>query len=300
MDQVAMRRSYIPTMAELQAFDALVRLHTTHNAAGALNLTQSAVSRTLGALEDRLGVLLFHRVRQRLILSDAGRALHREARAVLDRAEAAAMTVMAFGGHADVLRLAVLPTFGATWLIPRLAGFQAVAPTVTLDVATRLHAVDFATEGFDAAIQRGEQRAAGAMAEHLIEERLVVVAAPALLPGGRPLPDAALARLPLLQQATRPNLWLDWFREAGLDPRAILRGPRFEQFGMVIEAAKAGLGAALLPEVLAAKMLADGSLRLASSRTRDSGTPYMLVYPPQSVDLPSFRRFRAWLMGLVA
>lgn len=294
-----MRRSYIPTMAELQAFEALVRLNTTHSAAEALNLTQSAVSRTLGALEDRLGVRLFHRVRQRLILSDAGRALYREARAVLDRAEAAAMTVMAFGGHADVLRLAVLPTFGATWLIPRLAGFQAVAPTVTLDVATRLHAVDFATEGFDAAIQRGTGRAAGAMAEHLIDERLVVVAAPALLPGGQPLSDMALARLPLLQQATRPNLWLDWFREAGLDPRSILRGPRFEQFGMVIEAAKAGLGAALLPEVLAAPMLADGSLRLASSRRRDSGTPYMLVYPPQSADQPGFRQFRDWIMGQV-
>lgn len=293
-----MRPSYIPTMAELQAFDALVRLQTTHAAADALILTQSAVSRTLAALEERLGVRLFHRVRQRLVLSDAGRALHREARAILARADQAAMTVMAFGGHADVLRLAVLPTFGATWLIPRLAGFQAVAPTVTLDVATRLHAVDFVAEGFDAAIQRGPQRAAGAMAEHLIDEQLVVVAAPALLPGGGPLSDEALARLPLLQQSTRPDLWLDWFREAGLDPRSILRGPRFEQFGMVIEAAKAGLGAALLPEVLAAPMLADGSLRLASGRRRDSGTPYMLVYPPQSADLPAFQRFRAWLMDL--
>lgn len=294
-----MRRNYIPTMAELQAFDALVRLGTTHTAAEALNLTQSAVSRTLGALEERLGVLLFHRVRQRLVISDAGRALHREARAILARADQAAMTVMAFGGHADVLRLAVLPTFGATWLIPRLAGFQAVAPTVTLDVATRLHAVDFAAEGFDAAIQRGPQRAVGAVTEHLIDERLVVVAAPALLPGGRPLSDAALARLPLLQQSTRPDLWLDWFRDAGLDPRAILRGPRFEQFAMVIEAARAGLGAALLPEVLVAERLAEGSLCLASSRTRDSGTPYMLVYPPQSAELPSFRQFRDWVMGLV-
>lgn len=294
-----MRRSYIPTLAELQAFDALVHLGTTHRAAEALNLTQSAVSRALGTLEERLGVVLFHRVRQRLILSDAGRALQREARAILVRTEAAAMTVMAFGGHADVLRLAVLPTFGSTWLIPRLAGFQAIAPTVTLDVASRLHAVDFQTEPFDAAIQRGEQRAPGAVAEHLIDERLVVVAAPQLLPGGQPLPDAELALLPLLQQSTRPNLWLDWFRDAGLDPRAILRGPRFEQFGMVIEAAKAGLGAALVPEVLAARALDEGSLRVAALPARDSGTPYMLVFPPQSADLPSFQRFRGWLMGIV-
>lgn len=292
-----MRPAYLPTIAELQAFDALVRHGTTHRAAEALNLTQSAVSRALASLEDRLGVTLFHRVRRRLQLSDAGRVLKREAAAILARTDAAAMTVMAFGGHADVLRLAVLPSFGTAWLIPRLAGFRAGAPTVTLDVSSRLHAVDFGVDPFDAAIQRGAQRPAGSRAEVLMPERLVVVAAPALLPDGAPLADAALARLPLLQQSTRPDLWLDWFRDAGLDPRAILRGPRFEQFAMVIAAARAGLGAALVPEVLAAGALADGSLRLGSARTLESATPYVLAYPPQTADLPSFRQFRSWILG---
>jgi len=291
-----MRPSYLPTIAELQAFDALVRHATTHRAAEALNLTQSAVSRSLSTLEARLGVTLFHRVRRRLVLSDAGRALLREARGVLAGAEAAAMTVMAFGGHRDVLRLAVLPTFGALWLVPRLTAFRDRAPGVTLDIATRLHAVDFEAEPFDAAIARGPQRAAGATAEPLMDERLVVVAAPALLPGGAPLGDADLARLPLLQQSTRPDLWLDWFRDAGLDPRTILRGPRFEQFAMVIEAARAGLGAALVPEVLAAPSLAAGALRPASARTLPGAAPYVLVHPPQSAGLTAFAAFRDWLL----
>lgn len=295
-----MRKVWLPTMAELSAFDAVVRHGTTRAAAEALNLTQSAVSRSLGTLEARLGVRLFHRDRQRLVLSDAGRALAREAPALLAGAEAAAMTVMAFGGHRDVLRLAVLPTFGAQWLVPRLADFAAVAPRVVVDIAVRLHAVDFEAEPFDAAIARGPQRAAGAVAEWLADERLVVVAAPALLPGGAPLADAEIARLPLLQQSTRPDLWLSWFREAGLDPRAILRGPRFEQFAMVIEAARAGLGAALLPEVLARPALAEGTLCLASTRVLDSGTPYTLVHPPRSAALPAFGAFRDWLLAAAA
>jgi len=70
-----MREAYMPTLAELQAFCACARLGTTTRAAESLNLTQSAISRSINALEDRLGVRLFLRVRQRLSLSDAGRAL---------------------------------------------------------------------------------------------------------------------------------------------------------------------------------------------------------------------------------
>jgi DNA-binding MarR family transcriptional regulator len=70
-----MRRAYTPTLPELQAFAQAARTGSATRAAQALGLTQSAVSRSLATLEDRLGVRLFHRLRQRLTLSDAGRAL---------------------------------------------------------------------------------------------------------------------------------------------------------------------------------------------------------------------------------
>lgn len=290
-----MRAAYIPTIAELQAFAACAEFGATTRAAEALSLTQSAISRSLNSLEERLGVRLFHRVRQRLVLSDAGRALKLHADRLLADLNDAALTVMAFGGHKEVLRLAVLPTFGSIWLIPRLAAFQTIAPEMTFDISSRLEPVDFESDPFDAAIQRGEHQPPGALIDVLMDEHLVVVAAPTLLPDGEVLDDQDLARLPLLQQATRPSLWLDWFVHGGLDPRSILRGARFQHFDMVIHAAKAGYGLALVPEVLVKADLASGQLVLASPRRLRGPEPYTLIYPPRSQDLEGFRHFRQWL-----
>lgn len=290
-----MRYSYTPTIGELQAFCASARTGSATRAASELNLTQSAVSRALGTLEDRLGVRLFDRVKQRLVLSEAGRAFRREAERILADLNQASMTVMAFGGHSNVLRLAVLPTFARIWLTPRLKAFRDLAPDMTFDVISRLKPVDFETDPFDAAIQRSDMLPANAEMLALMEEQLVVVAAPQLLAGRHTLDDEELARLPLLQQTTRPTLWLDWFRDAGLDARSVLRGDRFEHFDMVMAAAASGLGVALVPEILAEAEIASGRLVHASQRRLVVAEPYALIYPPRSLEIEGFAAFRNWL-----
>ena len=294
----AMRHGYTPTLPELQAFAEVARHGSATRAALALGLTQSAISRSLGSLEARLGVQLFHRARQRLTLSDAGRVMLVDAVRILAELDAAAQTVMSFGGHGAVLRIAVLPTLGAAWLVPRLARFAKVAPDVTFDLSATLDPVDFDRDPRDMAILRAALPVTGAEADVLAFEDLVVVAAPALVIGL--LEDAALARLPLLQQATRPSLWLDWFLDAGLDPITLLRGPRFEQFGMVLAGCRAGLGVALVPEVLVQDDLAAGAVRLVSRRRMRTGTPYVMTYPARSLGVPAFVALRDWLIRDVA
>ncbi|MBB6466262.1 LysR family transcriptional regulator [Aminobacter carboxidus] len=290
-----MRRSYVPTIAELEAFRACASLGTTIRAADQLGLTQSSVSRSIGQLEDRLGVALFHRVRQRLALSDAGRRFARDAETILDALHQAAVRTMAFGGQSDVLSIAVLPTLADRWLIPRLAGFHAAHQQVAIDLAVRLEMVDLETEPFDAAIQRGPAEPGQPGVVRLFDEELVVVASPTLLDGRAALDDAELAALPLLQQSTRPTLWLQWFQAAGIDPRTTLRGHRFEQFSMVVEAAVAGLGVALVPEVLAERELASGRLVMASPNRLAGEVPYRLAFRPGSEDRPGLREFVRWL-----
>lgn len=298
MSETHMRESYLPTVSELAAFVACARTGATTRAAEEMNLTQSAVSRSLATLEERLGVRLFHREKRRLVLSDAGRAFLREAEPLLEDLRRAAVGVMAFGGRTDVIRMAVLPSFGTAWLIPRLARFRALHPQATFDIAARLEPVDFDTDPFDIAIQRGDMRPAGAEAIELMAEWLIVVAAPALVSG--PVEDAALARLPLLQQSTRPSLWLDWFRDAGLDPRPILRGARFEQFGMLVAAAIAGLGIAIVPEPVVAEELARGRLVRASARRLRGGQPYAAILPQRRAASPVIGAFRDWLAAEAA
>lgn len=132
------RPAYTPSIQELRALVLAADLGSVSAAAEALSLTQSAVSRSIAVLEQRLGVRLFRRERQRLFLSDAGRAMVRDAREILDRLDAAARMVMAFGGGTEVLRIAALPTFATTWLIPRLTDFARAHPGIAIDLSQAL------------------------------------------------------------------------------------------------------------------------------------------------------------------
>lgn len=295
-----MRRAYVPTIAELEAFRACARYGTTIRAADQLGLTQSSISRSIGQLEERLGVALFHRIRQRLALSDAGRRFARDVDTVLDGLHEATVRTMAFGGQSDVLSLAVLPTFADRWLIPRLASFHAAAPDVAIDLAVRLETVDLEMEAFDAAIQRGPVEPGQPGLVRLFDEELVVVAAPRLLDGRASLDDAELAALPLLQQSTRPTLWLQWFQAAGIDPRTTLRGHRFEQFSMVVEAAVAGLGVALVPQFLVGRELDAGLLVTASANRIAGEFPYRLAFRTNTEDRPGLREFLRWIAAEMA
>jgi DNA-binding transcriptional LysR family regulator len=271
-----MRHAWTPTLAELEAFVATAHDSTTTAAAAALGLSQSAVSRAVATLEERLGLPLFHRIRKRLTLTEAGRAFLPQAERLLSDLDRSARDVMGFGG-APVLRIACLPTFAQLWLIPRLAGFMR-RTGVTVDLSTTLAPVDFARDLRDAAVLRGPVEGPSLT---LAPDRLIVVAAPGI--------GADLDRLPLLQQATRPDLW-PAFRDG-----TPARGPRFETFGMVLAAARAGIGAALVPEVLVAPDLAAGTLVRLSPQSLDGGAPYLLTWPDRSDDLPAFRAFRAAL-----
>lgn len=292
-----MRKRYIPTIAELEAFSACARLGTTTLAAAHLNLTQSAISRALASLEDRLGAALFHRQRQRLVLSQAGHVFLEQAEEVLARLNSAATGIMAFGGRDRVLRLAALPSFARSWLIPRLPDFAARHPEISLEVSSRLLPVDFLHDPFDCAIMRSQHEPPGATSVAILPERLMAIAHPTLLQGRAALSDEDLLNLPLLQQSTRPTLWLDWFRGREIDPRRILRGARFDHFDMVLDAAIAGLGVGLVPEVLAARALATGSLRLATERGFETGESYRLIFPPDTTDTAPIAPFRDWIAG---
>lgn len=286
------RPSYTPSIQELRALVYCAETGSASRAAQALNLTQSAVSRAIHALEERLGVALFRRVRQRLILSDAGRALVRDARDILDRLDNSARMVMAFGDGGDVLRLAALPTFAAMWLIPRLPDFARAHPEVAIDLTSALGPVDFDDSPFDAALQRAEFARPGARVTPLVDETLIVVAAPGLVQDD-PAPGN-LTRWPLIQQATRPGLWSDWFTAAGVDASERMRGPRLQHFDMVIAAAQAGLGIALLPDIFATAALRSGSLRRISPLALPGRWPYALIRP-EGGDSAALAAFAEWL-----
>lgn len=295
MNVMVHRPNYTPSVQELRALVKCSEFGSVSLAADALNLTQSAVSRSIRSLEERLGVQLFHRVRKRLVLSDAGRAMVHDARDILIALDRSAKMAMGFGKGGDVLRLAVLPTFAATWLIPRLPAFLDLHPEVSIDLASALYPVDFDDSPFDAAIQRANMARKDTDVVHLLEERLILVAAPSLIAPKKELTTADLADYPLIQLATRPELWNDWFDNADGVHADRMQGPRVQHFDMVISAAQAGLGVAVLPEIFAQQAIASGALQQVHPRTLHSTTSYALIRPKARPVSATVDAFETWL-----
>ncbi len=288
----------LPSLLALQAFEASARHRSFTRAAEALHVTQGAVSRQVQALEAHLGLALFHRIRQRIVLTPAGEAYLGRVRGALDRLEAATLELKAFKGAGGLLNLAILPTFGTKWLIPRIPAFSAAHPEILVNFTTRIQPVDFEAEELDAAIHLGEGRWPGARLDHLMDEEAVVVCSPALKRKARLKQPSDLAEQTLLQMASRPTGWEEWLDAAGLPGLDGRHGPRFEHHLMVIQAALAGLGLAVLPSFLVAEELADGRLLEPFPAIRVTGRrAYWLAYPERNRELPALVAFREWLVG---
>lgn len=285
-------RRFLPSISGLRALEALDRLGTATAVAEELSQSQSAISRQLSALETQLGVTLIERERQRMQLTPAARDYAAEIRAALGQISRASMR-LAVNPEGGALTLAILPSFGMHWLVPRLPDFARRHPGITVNMGTRLRPFDFAREGFDAAIHHGRADWPGAEHLRLRRERLLAVAAPDFLARHDIAKPADLLGLPLLHIETRPSAWADWMAGYGIRTR-LPAGTQYDQFATITQAARHGLGVALLPDFLAEAECAAGRLAPAYGEPRPAPTAYYLVWP-QGARTPSLARFRDWL-----
>jgi DNA-binding transcriptional LysR family regulator len=124
------------TLEQLRIFVGVAERQHVTRAAEALNVTQSAASGAIAALEARHGIKLFHRVGRRIELTDAGDMFLEKARAVLAQAASAELALSEYGGlKRGTLRLVASQTIAAYWLPERLAAFHRRHPQIELVVA---------------------------------------------------------------------------------------------------------------------------------------------------------------------
>lgn len=290
-----MRRK-IPSTAALIAFEAAARHQSFTRAAEELALTQSAICRQIGSLEAFLSVALFRRSRRGVQLTEAGQSYARRIATQLDAVERDTLSLMGQQGSMS-LELAVVPTLGTQWLVPRLKDFQTRHPQITLNLTNRTRPFLFADTDFDAAIYFGDADWSGTEAYFLMTEDLQPVCSPALLPDGKPVAFAALAEMPLLQQSTRPYAWRQWFDSLGMKVARDMTGPRLELFSMLAQAAEHRMGVALIPPFLIQRELAEGRLVIAHPHAYRSQTQgYYLMIPERKVEATGLMAFREWLV----
>jgi len=287
-----MRRT-LPSTRDLICFEAVVRNGSVTRAAAELNMTQSAVSRRLGYLEDLLGQRLFLRERQRIVPTAAAQDYAETLRGLLNEIEVATTRMLTGGRQGGVLTLGCLPTFGSRWLVPRLSGFLSAHPDIDINLVSKIRRFDFDSEDIHAAIYFGPTVWPECNMRFLMGESVVPVAAPGLISGAA-LPDLLRAG-PLIQHTTRPHLWSEWLAHAGLSTVNGEAGPKFEFYSLVIEAAVAGIGFALLPEFLVQRELVSGALVKASTLAMPCRESYYYVHPNRYRESHNVQLFGNWL-----
>ena len=285
----------LPPLNALRAFEAAARHESFTRAAAELSVTQGAISHQVKALEIELGLKLFNRERQRLVITEAGRAYCIVVRDALDMiADGTARLLQR--QNSGALTVSTSPNFATKWLVHRLGRFAAEYPDIDLRVSASLHHVDFVREDVDLAIRHGEGAANGLHITRLCAEERFPVCAPRLVREfPRPLTPRDIAGLPLLHLNDRQD-WLKWFQAAGLEDTRTMRGPVLDQDNMVIDAAVDGQGVALARTTLAAHDLLAGRLVRPSPSALAVPYAYWIVCPRPVAFLPKIVTFRDWLL----
>ncbi len=291
-------RRFLPSLSLLMAFEGAARTGSITVAAREMALTQSAVSRQIQTLERQLGVALFLREKQTIRLTPAGESYARQIREALHRISTASLNLRA-NPHGGTLNLAILPTFGARWLIPRLGSFIARHPEISLNCASRSSPFDFRRDSVDGAIHFGRPYWPGAELTFLMHEAIVPVGSPALLRRCELRQPSDFLRAPLLHLTTRPDAWERWLAAHDIANPAV-HGMLFDEFSAISQAAVAGLGVALMPDFLVREELADGTLVAISPPEHLGEEAYFLASPLERSAYPPLQTFRAWLLAEIA
>jgi LysR family transcriptional regulator, glycine cleavage system transcriptional activator len=288
----------LPPLNALKAFEAAARSESVTRAAEELSVTQAAVSQQVKALEATLGIKLFNRERQRLVLTEAGREYLAVVRDALDRI-AVGTDRLIQRQSAGVLTVSTSPDFAAKWLVYRLGRFAESHSEIELRVSATAHHLDFAREDVDLAVRHGDGNWAGLDVVRLCSERLFPVCSPKLVSGRNRITTASeLLKFPLLRLDDWKT-WTRWFEAAGVtDP--VAHGPILNRASMLIDAAVDGHGVALARTVLAAWDIINGRLiRPIDVSLRMSNT-YWIVCPKVTSNIPKIATFRNWLLAEAA
>jgi len=289
----------LPSLNALKAFEAAARHESFTRAAEELFVTQGAVSHQVKALELELGVKLFNRERQRLVITAAGRDYLTAVRDAFDRIAIGTEQLLQ-RQNSGVLTVSTSPDFAAKWLVNRLGRFAEEHPHIDLRVSATLHHVDFAREDVDLAVRHGDGNWPGLDVVRLSSEQLFPVCSPKLLTGRNRLARPAdVFKFTLIHVDDRKD-WTRWLDAAGVHGVELTHGPVLNRVSMAIDAAVDGQGIVLARTTLAATDLINGRLLRPFAEELRLSKTYWIICPKATTTLPKIITFRDWLVAEAA
>lgn len=283
----------IPPIQCLQAFEALARLRSVTQAAEALSVTPSAISHRIRQLESQLGCKLFLRD---FALTPEGQAYLEPV--CLGLQSLARVPGRSGGsGAAARLRLAVTPTFSRQLLLPRLSHFRHAYPEIELVLQVAIPLADTKAEEADLEVRYGVGPYTGLEQVRLLSDEVTPVCSPEYLHEAGPFGDFSrvddVRRARLIRTPLEP--WSTWFHAHGIALPEPSGGAQFNDVGLVLDAAAAGFGVALMRLRLGLSWLDSGRLVRLSPRSVPSPLHHHLCWKPGTMERWECAAFADWL-----
>lgn len=285
----------IPPATCLRSFEAVARLGSVNAAARELHVTHSAISQQIKVLEQTIGVTLFVREGRGLRVSEDGRLYALQIREALGDIAEATRLIKAQPKSSELV-VAVLPSFGCSWLVPRIPRFLALHPDVSVRLQAGLAVSSLHKESVDLGIRMGRGDWEGMESRLLFHDETLVVAAPHFNGGELPrTPDEIIRSTIIFSMES----WQPWCRSAGLDADVPRAGLCSNDSNLVLRAVSLGQGIALERRSLVHDAIVQGELVQLTEFTAPYPYPYWLVVPNQQRSKSRQRDFSEWLLAEV-
>jgi LysR family glycine cleavage system transcriptional activator len=283
---------HLKNISALVDFECAARWESFKAAALELNKTPAAVSQQIRQLEEGLGFALFERHPRTVSLTDKGRELAATASQVLKMLN---RTIDGLRSETDgaTLRLSTTHSLAMKWLVPRMHRFTERYPEFDIRVESTDNVVSLEDGACDVAI-RQSPLSPGLDAEVLFADHLVVVCKPELAPEPRDRSLDRLLGLPLLYEDTS-EAWLRLLAANGIADRPLDLSRRYSHAGLLVQAAVAGLGVALVPFSLAYEDLQRGHLVLCPCNPAPAVYGYRLLCHPSRSATRKIAIFSDWV-----
>jgi LysR family transcriptional regulator, glycine cleavage system transcriptional activator len=291
---------HIPPLGALRAFEAAARHMSFSKAAEELFVTPAAISHQIHALEQDLGVRLFHRLNRSIALTASAQVLLPGLSQAFSGIQSSVRRLRA---HNDTGSLTVTasPSFAAKWLVLRLHRFQERYAEVDVRISATDEVVDLSKGDFDIAIRYGTGQYPGLDVELLFTNEVFPACSPQLFAAGPPLhtPDDlrhhALIHDQAIERDPLAPTWPMWLKAAGVKDVPATAGLSFNNMHLALDAAIAGHGVVLAHSTIAAADLAAGRLVRLFSLALPDLFAYYVVTAPGALERPKVRAFRQWL-----
>ena len=289
----------LPSVNALRAFEAAARHLSFKAAADELNVTQSAVSHQIKALEENLSIQLFDRKPRAVELTRKGRLYYPIIRNAFDSiAEGTEMILEETAS--SVMTVQVYSTFTIRWLLPRLEHFQKRHEHIQIRLHTSQANTDFEQDDVDTAVMIGHPDNPALHYDHLFEAELFPVCSPGYLEKHGPFNQFDdLTGHPLLQVYPSPNDWRVWLAEKGLhhiNPDSS-KQLQMQSYNDALSSAVQGIGIALGQQPYIAHDLKVGALvEIFPGQRIVNPSSWYLACRSEKSHKQNIEVFRSWLI----